>query len=139
MDWKSFSDLLKEYSSAKKISEPCPVYNCHGLTFGSRRSSVTDDIFPILKDDGFVPIDARAAREGDVIVYLEDGGVIHTGFIIEMVPLLNKSSELVPRVWSKWGKGPEMIHRVGDCDFYKGEENVLYFRLQAWEEGWKSL
>src|SRR5689334_256822 len=48
-----------------------PRYNCHGLTFASRRTGIHDDgeINRILKEDGYKPIQAEHVLPGDCILY----------------------------------------------------------------------
>jgi hypothetical protein len=114
-DWKQLGDLLERFQNVERVSEACPVYNCHGLTFGSRRTQVTDAIFPILDDDGFDQIHSeRETRPGDIVVYLSARGeVVHSGFDVwrKEIAITPGTKTVIPMVWSKWGKGYEMIHR----------------------------
>src|SRR5580698_554210 len=55
-EWNQLGANLKRFSEplAKKLGGCSPVYNCHGLTFGSRRTAVkesNDVVFGALKDD----------------------------------------------------------------------------------------
>ena len=52
-DWHVLGESLSRFKNVERVSEACPVYNCHGLTFGSRRTQVTPPVASILHDDGF--------------------------------------------------------------------------------------
>jgi len=111
----------------------CPVYNCHGLTFGSRRTSIEASnrmINLILDDDGFDEIQPRDVQEGDVVVYIdEDGEIQHSGIVVAMTQadILGLS---VPKVWSKWGHAQEAVHHFQTSPY----ENVTakYYRMRRW-------
>jgi len=106
--------------------EPCPIYNCHGLTFGSRRTGVhptNQSVFSLLDDDGFKEVSPKLTRPGDVILYFDSGGeLIHSGIVVAILEYG------IPRVWSKWGKGYEMVHVLAACP-YKFDSTKFY-RLQ---------
>ena len=59
---------------------PCGVYNCYGMVFASRRTSILEDdqIADILSDDGYRKIPEEEARVGDLVFY-KDGkiGLLH--------------------------------------------------------------
>ena len=84
-------------------------YNCHGLTFASRRTSIRHpiNIQAILQDDNYQEIDdLTKVRPGDIIVYQsEPGDYTHSGIVVDHAPL---SQEII--VCSKWGCGPEVLH-----------------------------
>jgi len=139
-DWKAFAEIIKKFGNAKKVADACPVYNCHGLTFASRRTAVDAQVFPILADDGFEEVPAKDAQEGDVIVYFDERGeVSHTGFVIGHKEVILGNGLTIPKIWSKWGKGPEMVHLVPECDFYIGDDSIKFYRLTKWKEGWLSI
>jgi hypothetical protein len=139
-DWKTFAEVVEKFDRAKKVADACPVYNCHGLIFASRRTAVDSAVFPILTDDGFEEISAKDVRVGDIALYLDERGeASHTGFIIGLEKIFDGSDLLIPKVWSKWGKGPEMVHLVPDCGFFVSDELIKYYRLIHWKDGWRSL
>jgi hypothetical protein len=120
-----------EGSGIRRVAPECPVYNCHGLTFGSRRTGVYEDnsqIFAILDDDGYVELNPREADTGDIVLYFDPEGLLsHSGIVIS-----RGSEELgLPMIWSKWGKGYEMVHFVNRCPY--SAENVKYYRLKIWK------
>ena len=100
-----------------------PAYNCHGLTFASRRTSLQPDVLQtILDDDRYGAIDIRDARAGDIIVYYsDDGDATHSGIVIE-----SGGTPPVPKIVSKWGKGPEFIHRYSDVPPIYGTNHRFY-------------
>lgn len=98
---------------------PTLDYNCHGLTFASRRDWLADDasIAAVLEDDGDTEIRLDAARPGDVIVYrYPDGAVEHTGIIYR----IDAGPPRVPWVLSKWGFWGEYLHRYDNCPYAGG-------------------
>lgn len=84
------------------------VYNCFGLTFASRRTKLDEKhIEMILHDDRYEAVPIAETRPGDLILYRKDGEVTHAGFVVKVTMGL-------PWIWSKWGNGPEAIHRYFD-------------------------
>lgn len=135
MEWNQLGESLGRYKADRVSDEPCPVYNCHGLTFGSRRTQVCLSILPILKDDGFERIPEKDTRAGDIVVYTTGlGEIIHSGFVIGRRPVLlaHRSEFSIPVIWSKWGKGHEMIHPVGECPYMDTGNEASYYRLRRW-------
>jgi hypothetical protein len=121
----------------QKVSEACPVYNCHGLTFANRRTSVPQTVLPILEDDGFNQVSEKEARVGDIVLYVSPrGDVVHSGFVVrcDSVEIVAGSKSVVPVIWSKWGKGYEMVHPVGECPYLEDEgSGTQYYRLLRWK------
>jgi len=121
--------LVEEYN--KRYSEPfvtfvnnaSPIYNCHGLTFGSRRSMIWDsqEIAKIIKEDDYAMVDnMNDVREGDVIVYYgDDGDAEHSGLVIGKISRF-------PLILSKWGSGREAVHMFSQCPYKI--DNVKFFR-----------
>jgi hypothetical protein len=136
-EWHLLGEMLDRFTRAERVSEACPVYNCHGLTFGSRRTQVSPPIFSILDDDGFDKVPSeKDVRPGDIVVYSDiRGEVTHSGFVVwrNKVQLVEGTQSVIPMVWSKWGKGYEMIHAVGECPYLENEGDVFaYYRLKRW-------
>jgi hypothetical protein len=127
-EWNQLSANLKRFREpdAKKLGGCSPVYNCHGLTFGSRRTAVKESnevIFTALQDDDFVEIPQDDVRPGDVILYLDSSGQVqHSGLVVDTI------ATGIARVWSKWGKGDEWIHHFAACPY--DPEHTRYFRLK---------
>lgn len=101
----------KKYPEAKLRRGHDNSYNCHGLTFANRRTCINEpqELDKILKDDGYRKIDMNSVVAGDIIVYKDqDGEIVHTGIVIEITRVLFSH---MPTILSKWGKGPECIHK----------------------------
>ena len=116
-------------AGAVRVGEPCPVYNCHGLTFASRRTQVdgtsTMSILQILAEDGYTEVPEPLAKFGDVIVYYDsDGHAEHSGIVV------SRPDASVIQVWSKWGRGYEMIHPAGSCLW--GAFLKKFYRITKW-------
>ena len=130
-EWNKLVEFDKY--AAKKVSDACPIYNCHGLTFGSRRTSVYESPLFVLGEDGFEQIPERDTRVGDIVVYFDSNGAeSHTGIVIGEEYLgagdtLQSRGGRLPLIWSKWAKGPEFVHTVGNCPY--DASTVRYFRL----------
>jgi hypothetical protein len=108
-----------------------PYYNCHGLTFASRRTRISDieALRTILAHDDLSEIHQADVRVGDVILYLSadnDGDIEHSGVVVEMRQAAGMSLA-IPRVWSKWGGGAEVVHMWNACPYNIG--NVVFLRL----------
>jgi hypothetical protein len=136
MEWDQLAESLARFAKAERVSEACPVYNCHGLTFGSRRTQVGSAVIPILEDDGFNQIPEKDARAGDIVLYVNVlGEIVHSGFVIrrQQVEIIEGSQTIIPIIWSKWGKGYEMVHPVGECPYLDEGFSTSYYRLQRWK------
>lgn len=110
-------------------------YNCHGLTFGARRTSIPppgedDDgvVREILRRDGYHRV-ASTPRVGDVVTYVKEGKITHRGLVsrIESLQLSSPGGPPHVFVWSAWGGFGEFEHRAdGMEDFYGRPE---YWRV----------
>lgn len=124
------TQLLADEHSAQVRTGATGRYNCHGLTFGARRTCIDDvaSIQKILSDDGYrivPPIDVMA---GDIVVYYDDGVVSHSGIVVEVVT----EGLQACRVVSKWGVvGAEFLHWVHRSP-YGGQ--YQFFRVDHSEE-----
>lgn len=108
-------------------TDPLPIYNCHGLSFSSRRTSIIDDEFIrlILDDDGYIYVTPEDVLPGDIIMYYDKKGRIeHSGIVISSP---NEEQLKIPRIVSKWGKFREVIHwaHIGPYNW----PNVKYIRI----------
>jgi hypothetical protein len=112
-------------------TELSPVYNCHGLTFASRRTRIPDavSIQTILADDDYEKVDRADVRVGDVILYVssdDDGDIEHSGVVVEVLRPAGFNVP-APRVWSKWGGAAEVVHIYNDCPY--SATNVQFYRV----------
>lgn len=106
-----FEDFNKKWRHLLCRTNFSGIYNCHGMTFASRRTCILKDemIDLILQEDDYKEIDRKEVIEGDIIVYLQNGLIIHSGVI------LNRSLGLTPaKVLSKCGCYGEYLHNEND-------------------------
>ena len=101
---------------------PTRKYNCHGLTFASRRTWIQPtEIAKILKDDEYEQVSLEEVLPGDIVLYVQNGDVEHSGVVMSRGP--------IPMVLSKWGPSHEVIHRVNDCEYNSAQ--FLYYRIRT--------
>lgn len=127
---RGFRDFDRDYGSdVERRGSPTPIYNCHGLTFASRRTGIfeSETLRQILREDDYMEIPPERALEGDVILYFDDSGDFEHSGIVILRPLADNLN--VPRVCSKWGKYAEVIHWGNRCPY--NFANVKYYRLRA--------
>lgn len=100
-----------KYTSVVFRGNPSPIYDCHGLTFASRRSCIDqkNEIEKILKDDGYELVTIYSVLPGDIILYInnDDKDICHSGIVLHA-----RFDTGLPdiKVLSKWGKYKEAIH-----------------------------
>ena len=115
---KWFKALSRLHPNAIQRTEPSALFNCHGLTFASRRTKVLDsrNISRVITDDCWNEIDLQKILPGDIVIYYDDSGdANHSGIIVQY-----SSETLVPLVCSKWGYAGEYLHRVNDVPQFYG-------------------
>jgi hypothetical protein len=90
-------------------------YNCHGLTFGARRTQIWSEIDHILREDGYWEVSKKEAMAGDIAIYqsIESNEIEHSGIVVEV----EKDPLLGPLVVSKWGNCQELIHYYTQCPY----------------------
>jgi hypothetical protein len=117
-------------ASAIELRPPTGRYNCHGLTFASRRANVPPvgvdvDIEDVLRRDGYRPLDrGESPQVGDVVAYRLVDEIEHTGYV-SRVEMLGQAP--VVFIWSAWGGLGEFEHRVQSSP-YRGTPE--YWRLK---------
>lgn len=102
-----FADLARRMG-LKPRTKPSGLYNCHGLTFASRRTKITQSISirQILAEDKYQEIPEAKAEAGDVVVYFDnEGDPNHSGVVVS-----SPDMQILPTIVSKWGFAPEFIH-----------------------------
>lgn len=118
-----FPKYKDEYPDAGIRSDPDPLYNCHGMTFASRRTGIHDPamLHLILEDDNYSEVAPKDVLPGDVIIYFSnDGDLEHSGIVVS-----GPGPLMVPLVCSKWGKYCEVVHLANRCP-YSYERPVFY-------------
>jgi hypothetical protein len=107
-----------------------PAYNCHGLTFASKRSAIyaDADVLRILKEDGYKQIPTRDALPGDVAIYWAGTSIEHSAIVVRAPEGL-----IAPDVISKWGViGPEVIHPATNCGLCGYTvSDIRYYRMYS--------
>lgn len=105
--------------------EPTGMYNCHGLTFTSRRGFLGEeqDVDLILGDDEYHNVELGAVCPGDIILYYEQNELQHSGIV---VAVSQNERPRIPWIMSKWGTLGEYIHRYNYCPY--DCQDVRYMR-----------
>jgi hypothetical protein len=122
------ADFEKKWKGVQCVLRPGKIlrYNCHGLTFASRRSWIDDKeaVSRILSEDGYDEVKLVAeVMPGDVVVYFDKyGRADHSGVVVEAPGLLP-----IPKVVSKWAWAYEVIHWANQCPYEM--QDVRYFRI----------
>lgn len=117
------NDLVLKWKNARhRPVGPCATYNCHGLTFASRRTQITSaqEVAYILEDDEYARVPLAQVMPGDVAVYYIKGDAEHSGIVVER-------DQFSPWILSKWGPAHEAIHRPAECEY--DASDVRYFRI----------
>lgn len=115
-----FSDYsTKNYPTMQIRNSPSPIYNCHGMSFASRRTNIdkSTEIRKILADDGYEKIEQKQTLPGDLVLYVtpENSDIAHSGTLTSCEHPENSLS--IIKVISKWGKFKEIIHNLNDCPY----------------------
>lgn len=124
-------ELLRRYGNHPQFKRRCrhlsPIYNCHGMTFASRRTAIIDNstIEQILNEDKYTQIPTEQVLPGDVILYVhEDGDIEHSGIVVEPPTQQNLN---IPLVLSKWGRYLESVHLANRCPY--DSNDIRYYRI----------
>jgi hypothetical protein len=98
-------------------------YNCHGLTFASRRTWIwkAETIQQILREDDYTEVELKDVMPGDVVVYYNSGDTEHSGVVI------NVNKLKVPIILSKWGPCHEVIHQLAECPY--DAQKIIFYRI----------
>jgi len=106
-------------------TDPSAIYNCHGLTFASRRTCISDDksISQILREDDYVPVQQSDVLPGDIVIYYERGYPEHSGIILT----IDQKMHIPVLVCSKWGYLFEAVHHLTLGPF--PIEDIRYYRV----------
>jgi hypothetical protein len=139
-----FDSLLKKRALWVLRKRPCGLYNCFGLIWASRRTSIyeQDQIEIILRDDGYRPLgDAESLHCGDLVIYYGRGGsdIWHVGKVMELRNLVVSGQDVeaepsrIPWVLSKWNDSAgEVLHHYTDVPW---PEDEFEFRFWTDREG----
>lgn len=106
-------DFPRRYPNAICRTNPSGAYNCHGMTFASRRTWIYSpaSIRHILDDDAYREVTLSDVLPGDIVVYYsETEDANHSAIVLEW-----RSGLVQPIVYSKWAHAGEFIHGLRDC------------------------
>lgn len=108
------------------------MYNCHGLTFASRRTGIDkpEALRAILQDD-YLPVKKAELQEGDIVVYLDNSdslnfedNITHTAMVVYANHQAENLSEI--RVLSKLGIYIEVVHDYESIPLMYGTIKKFY-------------
>lgn len=86
-----------------------------------------DGVFDVLSDDGYRRLrDGESPRPGDVVIWFANRQPEHIAIVCD-VPRRELGFVAAPLVISKWGPGPEYIHRVQDSEWQEAEGYYLEY------------
>ena len=128
--------LVREKFGANWIERKSPSggYNCAGMVWAARRTSIFEDaaIQSIIDDDGYQPVsDVQHARPGDLAIYRTDKQYfLHVGIVVEVRTIVVEARR-EPWVLSKFGPGMgEVLHRIDD----KGHLRDFDVQASVWTD-----
>jgi hypothetical protein len=117
-------EMQQVYEHCRPVSAST-VYNCHGLVFAARRTSIVDDedVNAILEDDGYHPLpwDPDRWLPGDIVLYRDKvGRIVHSGIIVKNLISLGEDKVTI-EVLSVWGEVGEYIHPIDEVPVLLGK------------------
>jgi len=111
--------IRKKYGSAWSHRKPaCGFYNCFGMVFASRRTSILEEemVERVLTDDGYRLLVGEEPVPGDLVLYRDGltGGLLHAAMVLRCERMGNAS---IPFALSKWNDsaGEDMHHVQHHC------------------------
>lgn len=126
---KIVEEFAARTGAIPRTSTSSLIFNCHGLTFASRRTSIHDeeDVRRILQEDDYVEVALSDVLPGDIVVYYGPRNSIpHTGVVISMP---QQADFGVPWVVSKWGHFREFMHRANQVPSEWAYERLVFYRV----------
>jgi len=126
---KAFERFMRD-KYTKQVNKESGIYNCHGLTFGSRRTNLEDiEVNKILEEDCYEEVTGDQVIEGDVAIYIAYDGVIHSGIVIKIIEGEGINIKK-PLILSKWGIMGEFVHSFDCCPYVEQSNNIIYYRIR---------
>jgi hypothetical protein len=115
----NYNRLSRQHPGWRRRKPACGIYNCFGLIWASRRTSIYDEneITKILIDDGYHRLDDETKLlPGDIVIYLSrtdrERDTLHAAVILAMEMI---GTAAIPFVISKWSDAyGEDIHALRD-------------------------
>lgn len=101
-------------------------YNCMGLIFGARRTSIDIDRWDLVRsDDGYRQLHpGEAPVIGDLVLYRRDGVPRHVGIVVEVRLSLNGVPAIM--VLSQWGFDGEYRHPIAQVPALYGAPTEIW-------------
>jgi hypothetical protein len=130
VDINIHADLAKKAFKSEYHGEASAMYNCHGLTFASRRTGIfTDGVVEMILAEEYQEIkEHKHAHVGDIVVWIDnDGQITHSAFIVKIEP-----EKITPgvfpkiRVLSKTRIFKEICHDIHDSPPAYGSQKRIY-------------
>jgi hypothetical protein len=117
------SQQLREWHPNAKIrSLSSYPYNCVGLVFASRRAVISiEQIYDILREDGFHAIPANELMVGDLVLYKYQHEPAH----VALVSYISTAPRSIT-VLSRWGLDGEFLHFMEDVPAIYGTASEFY-------------
>ena len=134
-----YADVYKrQFNFATYRSGPCGFYNCHGLTFASRRTRIfeSEDIWRILKEDNYKTVLEQDVLPGDIVIYYRKGDPQHSGIVVAIPHIQDPLSQF--RILSKWGHSHEVVHALRDCPYSSSCDSIIFYRVHSVHHGDRS-
>jgi len=114
---RELQDIKHEFPRVTIRGEKNSLYNCHGLTFASKRTGIYElaDLQKILTEDDYREVPFDQTLPGDIVLYFsENGDIEHSGILVDV----NEGGDIrIPKIVSKWGDAYEVIHVFSDCPY----------------------
>lgn len=110
------------------IGEPSRKYNCHGLTFASKRTGIYEDaeIIRILEDEYIEIKSPSLVIVGDIVIYYSLPIISHSALVVQVE---NNAIPLI-KVLSKTRDWKEIVHNVHDSPYKQLRDyEIKYFRI----------
>lgn len=96
------NQVESQYSPARVVRDATRTYNCHAFAHANRHAWF-NEITQFLRDD-YYQFTPGTLRVGDVVVYVKNGELTHSGVITQL------SNNRPTEIRSKWGAWPEVTH-----------------------------
>lgn len=127
---KILEEFAKQTAAIPRTQTSSLIFNCHGLTFASRRTSIhEEDVVRRLlaNEDDYTEMHIRDVLPGDIVVYYGPRNTIpHTGVVISMP---QERDFGMPWIVSKWGHFREYMHRANQVPPQWSYETLKFYRV----------
>jgi hypothetical protein len=120
----------QQHPSLQLRRDPTKGYNCFGLVLAVRRGWLERGVVEALRDDGYHPLlPNEQPFPGDIVVWFNGSDPAHIGVVMD-IPSAALGFVPAPLILSKWGPGPEYLHRLGDSKWTEDQG----YRHEFWTD-----